>query len=231
MPEQALPTGAGGVDEDPRLDLAAVPPVLSRAVEAIRSVQGDPRALRRRVDRSAVPILMADSDRRYTHMNGPARLLFRLSLEEALELRIDDLTPPEQVPGMETAWHELMTSGSVAGDYDVGLTDGSRLQVVYWAMRDAVPGEHLVVFAPSGWRQDEFSWARERRGWRDEHLTERELQVLRLAAEGRSTRGIADALVIAHSTVKTHLANIYAKLDAPDRAAAVAEAIRRGLID
>jgi DNA-binding CsgD family transcriptional regulator len=61
-------------------------------------------------------------------------------------------------------------------------------------------------------------------------LTPRELEVLQLAADGRTTREIAEALVVSPGTVKTHLQHIYAKLDARDRVAAVATAIRLGLI-
>lgn len=61
-------------------------------------------------------------------------------------------------------------------------------------------------------------------------LTDREREVLELLAEGRSTRQIADALVVGEETVKTHLAHIYQKLGVNDRVAAVALAIRQGLV-
>jgi two-component system nitrate/nitrite response regulator NarL len=61
-------------------------------------------------------------------------------------------------------------------------------------------------------------------------LTPRESAVLALAAEGCSTREIAMRLGVAAATVKTHLRNAYHKLDAPDRASAVAAAMRRGLL-
>jgi two-component system nitrate/nitrite response regulator NarL len=70
---------------------------------------------------------------------------------------------------------------------------------------------------------------------RDAHerpaLTARERAVLALAADGNSTREIARRLGVASATVKTHLQSIYHKLDAPDRAAAVAVAIRRGMLE
>ena len=61
-------------------------------------------------------------------------------------------------------------------------------------------------------------------------LTARELEVLRLTAEGISAPEIAEELVLGVTTVKTHLHNIYGKLGVSDRAAAVATAIRRGLL-
>jgi two-component system nitrate/nitrite response regulator NarL len=62
-------------------------------------------------------------------------------------------------------------------------------------------------------------------------LTPREQEVLRLVAEGQSAPDIAARLYIETSTVKTHLQNIYEKLGVSERAAAVAEGMRRGLVD
>jgi PAS domain S-box-containing protein len=61
-------------------------------------------------------------------------------------------------------------------------------------------------------------------------LSGRELEILRLAAEGNTGPEIADQLVLSVLTVKTHFANIYDKLGVSDRAAAVAQAFRLGLI-
>lgn len=61
-------------------------------------------------------------------------------------------------------------------------------------------------------------------------LTRRELEVLRLVAEGHTDREAADALVISPRTVNRHLSNIFVKLDVPGRAAAVAYAIRLGVV-
>jgi DNA-binding CsgD family transcriptional regulator len=63
-----------------------------------------------------------------------------------------------------------------------------------------------------------------------EPLSERELEVLRLLAEGRSNREIADSLIIAVGTVKTHVHNICGKLEAPSRGRAVARAQVLGLL-
>ncbi|ELS58364.1 LuxR family transcriptional regulator [Streptomyces viridochromogenes] len=60
-------------------------------------------------------------------------------------------------------------------------------------------------------------------------LTEREIQVLRLVAAGRTNRAVAAELVISEHTVARHLNNIFAKLDVSSRAAATAYAYRHGL--
>ena len=63
-----------------------------------------------------------------------------------------------------------------------------------------------------------------------ESLTDRELKVLTLVASGTTNREAAKQLFISEATVKTHLLHTYAKLGVRDRAAAVAEAYRRGLL-
>ncbi len=64
----------------------------------------------------------------------------------------------------------------------------------------------------------------------DENLSDREVQVLSRVAAGNRNRDIAEKLYIAEDTVKVHLKHIMAKLRANDRTAAVAIAIRRGII-
>ena len=61
-------------------------------------------------------------------------------------------------------------------------------------------------------------------------LSVRELDVLRLVAEGVTNRGIAKQLFISEGTVKTHLVHAFAKLGAESRTAAVAAARRHGLL-
>jgi ATP/maltotriose-dependent transcriptional regulator MalT len=63
-----------------------------------------------------------------------------------------------------------------------------------------------------------------------EALSERELEVLALIAQGLNNREAAAKLFISEATVKTHLVHIYAKLDVKDRAAAVSAAYERGLL-
>lgn len=61
-----------------------------------------------------------------------------------------------------------------------------------------------------------------------EPLTERELRVLRLAAQGKTNREIGQALAISHRTVQGHLADIYDKLHVHSRTEAVTEALKLG---
>jgi len=65
----------------------------------------------------------------------------------------------------------------------------------------------------------------------DDALTERELDVLRRVAAGKSNKLIAAELDISEETVKTHMKSILPKLEAADRTHAVMIALKRGILD
>jgi DNA-binding NarL/FixJ family response regulator len=65
----------------------------------------------------------------------------------------------------------------------------------------------------------------------DEALTPREVEVLRLVAEGGRNKEIADQLSISEETVKVHVKHVMEKLGASDRTEAVAIGVRRGIIE
>jgi len=61
-------------------------------------------------------------------------------------------------------------------------------------------------------------------------LTEREVEILELLAEGIANKGMARRLMVSEATVKSHLSHIYTKLGVDNRAGAVAKAIERRII-
>jgi DNA-binding NarL/FixJ family response regulator len=103
------------------------------------------------------------------------------------------------------------------------LKDAPREELVR-AVRAAARGESVLSPAVAG-----RVLARVRSPARDD-LSQRELEVLRLIANGASTREAAATLFVSEATVKTHLLHIYDKLGVRDRAAAVGEAYRRRLL-
>lgn len=105
----------------------------------------------------------------------------------------------------------------------------------------ALPNRELVVkrddgclvvrFVPAGEEGgSDAQVLQEQNGIADDHLTRRERDVLRLAAEGLTNREIADALFVSHRTVQKHLEHLFGKLGVHTRmAAARALSARRGL--
>ena len=102
------------------------------------------------------------------------------------------------------------------------------------AIRVVAAGDALL--APSVTRQlldrfrDRLPAPAGERHERLRELTERELEVLKLVARGLSNREIADRLVLAEPTVKTHVSHALLKLDLRDRAQAVVLAYEAGLV-
>lgn len=64
-----------------------------------------------------------------------------------------------------------------------------------------------------------------------ESLTEREIEVLKLAAQGMSNKEIAENLSVTVRTVKAHISNLFAKMDVASRTEAILKAVREGWLD
>jgi predicted ATPase/DNA-binding CsgD family transcriptional regulator len=104
-----------------------------------------------------------------------------------------------------------------AAAFDAALNEGRRMtleQAVTYALTEELPGpvSELRVSSTSN------------------SLTPREMDVLRLVAQGKTDREIGDALFISHHTVMRHVSRILAKLDVESRTAAAAYALRHDLV-
>ena len=100
------------------------------------------------------------------------------------------------------------------------------------AVRVVADGNALL--APSVTRRiiNEFAQRTPRRDLKDRlsSLTEREIEVMRLIAKGKTNAEIAADLFVGETTVKTHISNLFTKLDLRDRVQAVVYAYESGLI-
>jgi DNA-binding NarL/FixJ family response regulator len=97
------------------------------------------------------------------------------------------------------------------------------------AVRQAALGQVLAAM-PSSLDAGEVAGTLDRRRALEVSLTEREREVLTVAAEGLTARQIAERLGVRERTVTTHLARIYGKLGVGNRFAAVRMAMRSGLV-
>lgn len=107
--------------------------------------------------------------------------------------------------------------------------ESSRQEVCDAIVTIARGGTALAAEAQAGLAHE--IQERERTGGRPLQLTGREQEVLNLVAQGHSAPDIARDLHLSTTTVKSHLHSLYEKLGVSDRAAAVAEAMRRGLLE
>jgi len=148
------------------------------------------------------------------------------------------LVDAESLP--ESDWHSLAELAIpvllLAPAADAGLAASAmRAGICGVILSDAPPAEieaavqaihaGLVVIAPQFVQEPEPPTAE-----MPDPLSERELEVLDLVAEGLSNKLIAHRLNISEHTVKTHVASIFGKLGASTRTEAVSQAIRRGLV-
>jgi PAS domain S-box-containing protein len=193
---------------------------LTRAVHLVVGARERPSRLERVFTQSPVPLVLMDGRERFVAANGPACLALGLDREELLSRRTRDLVAAGGMPAYDWAWSTLTAGDNVALDgLAIKRGDGATVDITVQAVPDALPGLRLAGFAPVGTTVDDLM-----------HLTRRERELLQLAADGLSGPRIAEELVLSRATVRTHFDNIYEKLDTHDRAAAVAKAMRLGLI-
>jgi DNA-binding CsgD family transcriptional regulator len=128
--------------------------------------------------------------------------------------------------------HAARELGLISGVAVPALTDDGPLAVLTFYSADRRTGTPSLERTLGAIGRDVGAFlARRRAQLTDRTLSARELEVLRLAAEGRSGPEIARHLVVSPSTIKTHFEHIYEKLGVGDRAAAVAYALRAGIIE
>lgn len=191
---------AAAIAADPRLDLVAAVADGLAALEAIRR------------DQPAVAVL----DRQMPGLD--AQQVLEALETERLDTRVLLLT------AFTEGDRALAAIEAGAAGY---LSKGTPRESVCDAIAGIAQGEMVVEPAVQA---AVAAALRERRRRPTGLLSPRELEILSLLAAGLSAPQIADQLIIGRTTVKTHLANLYEKLGVSDRAAAVAEGMRRGLL-
>lgn len=111
-----------------------------------------------------------------------------------------------------------------------GFVDKSIDPVEFLQSLRRVADREMVLAGPSSAAVGQIADGIERRRQLDVRLTQREREVLSVAAEGLTAREIASRLGVRERTVTTHLARIYGKLGVGSRLAAIRLAARAGLV-
>ncbi|RSS81176.1 response regulator transcription factor [Streptomyces sp. WAC06614] len=171
------------------------------------------------------------------------------ALAAILELAPDVAVLDHRMPGLDGVQVALTASGSGSPTRMLILSAFTENATVYQALRDGAWGyltkeaepSEIVQAVKACHRGDPvlpprltaglISEIRNRTEIRDPRLTQREMEILTMLASGMSTPDIARAVFLAPSTVKTHIQHVCDKLGVSGRAAVVAEAMRRGILD
>ncbi|HUU71469.1 MAG TPA: response regulator transcription factor [Burkholderiales bacterium] len=147
-----------------------------------------------------------------------------------------------RMPGMDgvEAIRRIRAEDAEAGiivlttfDHDEDIYAGLRAGAKAYLLKDVEPEELFrcirAVRAGEAYLQPKVA-AKLAQRVQEEPLTEREEQILKLLAEGKSNRVIGEGLHITESTVKSHMKSLFVKLDVTSRAEAISLAARRGLV-
>lgn len=179
--------------------------------EASDGAEGIARAEELRPDVVLMDIKMPGTDgiealRKLRELDNPAKVLIVTSFTEQRTV----------IPALRAG-----ASGYVYKDVDPEALAGAirSVHAGHVLLQPEVAGALLAQDAPGSGQG------------RGTSLTDREREVLRLIADGRSNREIARALVLSEKTVKTHVSNILMKLDLSDRTQAALWAVRHGVTD
>ena len=127
----------------------------------------------------------------------------------------------------ETEWEAALEEGRFTGEAVLLCADGGMVAVQWGASTEVATGRRLVLFvALSTSRWGSRFRAAPQPG--DGRLSPRQREIVGLVAHGMTGQEIADELVIAHETVRTHLRTAMGRLGARSRAHLVAKALGEG---
>jgi NarL family two-component system response regulator LiaR len=153
------------------------------------------------------------------------------------QVLLQDLLLPGGIDGVETTrrvrecWPSVRVIALTASMDESRMMGVLRAGAVGYLRKDAEP-ETLLAAVRSVARGNTYidpSIAKSLRVPQDD-LTTRELEVLRHVALGRSNKEIGDALGVSDETVKTHVGHLLSKLQVQNRAQAIVQALKRGLV-
>jgi DNA-binding CsgD family transcriptional regulator len=174
--------------------------------------------------RTPTAVLLADEERRCVDANSAACTFLRATRNHLLGGSIDNWLPADERESLRAAWAKLLQRGSVAGRIRLRVLAGAVASVDFTATAHVAPDRHLLILSPPAGAGEtaatDFA--------NGTAMSAREREVMELVAAGATTDQVAGRLVISQETVRRHVKNAMAKLDANTRAQAVAIALRRG---
>jgi NarL family two-component system response regulator LiaR len=170
-------------------------------------------------------------------------LLARMD-EWAPDVVVMDLLMPGGMDGIEATrrvrerWPRTQVVALTASTDDARLIGALRAGAIGYVRKDAEPEVLLATVRAAARGQSMIDPAvastvlqeMVRGGLPGGELTDREIEVLRQLAHGRTNREIAEALFISEETVKTHIGNILGKLHLAHRTQAIIYALKQGLV-
>jgi PAS domain S-box-containing protein len=174
------------------------------------------------------PMALVDEDRRHVDANPAYLRLLGRGRDDVVGRHIWDfivggprLTPAE--------WRAALAAHRFHGEAKLLGSDGTHIGVQWAGETEVATGRRLVLFVALSTSRWGGSFRRTVEVDQDpEELSRRELEIVRLIAQGQSGPEIAAELHIAHDTVRTHVRNAMKKVGARSRAHLVAKTLGEG---
>lgn len=172
------------------------------------------------------PMVLVDDQRRIVDVNGSLLAVLGRKRKELLDHRIFEFVDGGPLL-TETEWEAALEEGRFTGDAVLRCKDGGTVDVQWGACTEVATGRRLVLFvALSTTRWGSRFRPEPQPG--DGRLSPRQREIVGLVARGMTGQEIADELVIAHETVRTHVRSAMGRLGARSRAHLVAKALGEG---
>ena len=169
-------------------------------------------------------MVLLDDDRRHVEVNGAYAQLLGYRPSDLIGRPVRELRADHSAVS-DDQWHASLRQKQFTGTIELLRADGGRVTVEFAGHPEIVTGQQLVLFvalraARGGRLRDDSPEASVRAD-----LSQRELEVVKLLAEGFSGPEVAGELQIAHNTVRTHTRNAMTKMNARSRAQLVAKSL------
>ena len=195
---------------------------MSTETEEIRS--GWAALFRDAFNQSRNAMVLLDDDRRHVEVNGAYVQLLGYRPSDLIGRPVRELRADHSAVS-DDQWHAALRQKQFTGTIELLRADGGHVIVEFAGHPEIVTGQQLVLFvalraARGGRLRDDSPEATVRAD-----LSRRELEVVKLLAEGFSGPEVAEELQIAHNTVRTHTRNAMTKMNSRSRAQLVAKAL------
>jgi PAS domain S-box-containing protein len=172
------------------------------------------------------PMVLVDGRRVIVDVNGSLLALIGHPRAALLDHRIFEFVDGGPLL-TEDEWEAALEEGRFTGEAVLQCADGGTVGVQWGASTEVATGRRLVLFVALSTSRWGARFRAEPEGGGGE-LSPRQREIVRLVADGLTGQEIADELVIAHETVRTHVRSAMGRLGARSRAHLVAKALAEG---
>jgi PAS domain S-box-containing protein len=181
-------------------------------------------------EKSTAPMFVRDLERRFRRVNRAAVRRFDWDADALLGHRSDEVVASNEWKRLDGDWRELMRRGESTGEREIVMGSGRHTRMQF-ANRVANFDDERLVLTVALDLHDVPVRLRGAKGTQGQALTPRELEIIHHVALGKRAHEIADELVLAPSTVQTHIRNAMNKVGARSQAQLVAITLCHQILD